>query len=240
MSAELFSPYLSSEHYAVAHPRAVKATRDWITSRGEIWSQDFAELARYRSENAELKTRGISPNTVFIGDSITDMWALEQQFGDYAVANRGIGGQTSSQLLLRFRQDVIALKPRQMILLVGTNDLAGNTGPMSQEAIMDNICSMAELAQCHHIQPILCSLLPVHCYSNQAWDNFLLRAPARITQLNAAIQEYCQTRNIPYIDYFSAMVDENGLLTASYSDDGLHPNALGYRRMESVLTSYLG
>lgn len=239
MSADLFSPYLSAEQYAVAYPQAEQATRDWVATRAETWLQDFAELERYRSKNADLKARGIMPDTIFLGDSITDMWALEQHFGEHRVANRGIGGQTTSQLLLRFRQDVIELKPQRVILLAGTNDLAGNTGPMSQEAILNNIASMVELALCHRIQPILCSLLPVHCYNPQAWNNFLLRAPARINSLNTAIQDYCQNNNLIYIDYFLALVDENGLLTATYSDDGLHPNGPGYQRMELVLQPYL-
>lgn len=239
MSADLFSPYLSPEQYALAYPQAEQATRDWVATRADAWLQDFADLERYRSKNSDLKAQDMAPDTLFFGDSITDMWALEQHFSEHNVANRGIGGQTTSQLLLRFRQDVISLKPQRVILLAGTNDLAGNTGPMSQEAILNNIVSMVELALCHRIQPMLCSLLPVHCYNAQAWNNFLLRAPARINSLNTELRNYCQHNNLTYIDYFSALVDETGLLTAAYSDDGLHPNALGYQKMELVLKPYL-
>ena len=168
---------------------------------------------------------------MFIGDSITDYWKLADYFPAKPYLNRGIDGQTTSQMLVRFRQDVIELDPRVLVVLAGTNDVAGVTGPTRNEDIEANFASMAELARLHHIRVIFSSLLPVNNYTEDAKESFALRPHERILALNRWLQDYCAKNKLVYLDYFSALVDDKGMLKRDLSDEGLHPNAAGYKIM---------
>ena len=201
-------------------------------SRIAIYTDDFGQLARYRDANAALKPPAPDENrVVFFGDSITDMWKLEDYFPGKPYLNRGIGGQTTPQMLVRFRQDVIDLHPKVVIILAGTNDIAGNTGPMRLEDIEANYTSLAELARVNHLPVVFASVLPVHNYTPQSQDFFAQRAPEKILALNRWLQDYCAANRLVYLDYFSAMVDDKGLLRRELAEDGLHPNAAGYKIM---------
>ena len=191
---------------------------------------DWADLARYRDENATLGPPGPGEQrVVFMGNSITDAWA--QYFGTMfpgkPYVGRGISGQTTPQMLVRFRQDVIALKPAVVVILAGTNDIAGNTGPSTLEMIEDNLASMTELAQANRIKVVLASVLPVFDYP---WKPGLEPAP-RIVALNAWIKSYATQRGAVYLDYHSAMADQRQGMRAELSSDGVHPNEAGYRIM---------
>ena len=203
-------------------------------SRIAVFTDDYGQLSRYREANAALKppVPGES-RVVFFGDSITDIWHLEDYFAGKPYVNRGIGGQTTPQMLVRFRQDVIDLQPKVVIILAGTNDIAGNTGPMRLEDIEANYATLAELARVHKIKVIYCSVLPVHNYTPRSQDFFAQRSPEKILALNQWLKDYCSTpaNGCTYLDYFSAMVDEKGYMKKELADDGLHPNAAGYKVM---------
>jgi len=201
-------------------------------SRIAVYTDDFGQLARYRDADASLKPPSPGENrVVFMGDSITDIWKLENYFPGKPYLNRGIGGQTTPQMLVRFRQDVIDLQPKIVLMLAGTNDIAGNTGPMRLEDIEANLTSMAELARIHGIRVIFASVLPVHDYTERSKDFFAQRPMARILELNHWLQNYCEANGFTYLDYFNHMVDEKGLLKESLSEDGLHPNDAGFKVM---------
>jgi lysophospholipase L1-like esterase len=168
---------------------------------------------------------------VFFGDSITDIWKLEDYFAGKPYINRGIGGQTTPQMLVRFRQDVIDLHPQVVVILAGTNDIAGNTGPMSLGDIEANYSSMAELARAHNIRVVFSSILPVHNYTPKAQEFFAQRPPEKILELNRWLKDYCAAKTLAYLDYFNSMVDEKGLLKRDLAEDGLHPNPAGYKIM---------
>jgi lysophospholipase L1-like esterase len=199
-------------------------------SRIAVFTDDFGQLARYRDADTALSAPTASENrVVFYGDSITDSWALEDYFPGKPYVNRGISGQTTPQMLVRFRQDVINLQPKVVIILAGTNDIAGNTGPMRNEDIEGNLSSMAELARAHGIHVVLCSIMPVHNYTEKAKDFFAQRPQSRILALNQWIKDYSNKNNIVYVDYFSAMVDDKGMMKKELADDGLHPNGAGFK-----------
>jgi lysophospholipase L1-like esterase len=167
---------------------------------------------------------------VFMGNSITQGWA-KYWFGGKPYVNRGIGGQTTPQMLLRFRQDVIALKPKVVVILAGTNDIAGNTGPSTIEMIEDNLAGMTELAMAHDIRVVLCSVLPVYDYP---WRPGLEPAP-KIVALNAWMRRYADSTGNVYVDYHSAMHDERQGMRAELATDGVHPNEAGYRVMAPLV-----
>jgi lysophospholipase L1-like esterase len=193
---------------------------------------DFAELNEYRAANAQLPPPAAGESrVVFFGDSITRGWPLERDFPGKPFVNRGIDGQTTSQLLLRLREDVIDLGARAVVVLAGTNDLAGNTGPISLQEIEENFEGMADLARAHGVSVIFSSILPVHNYTPGSQENFDLRPPEKIVALNRALERYCRANGLVYLDYFSAMVDEHGLMRKELADLGLHPNAAGYAVM---------
>ena len=204
----------------------------WRSSRVSIYMNDFGELSRYRDANAALPSAAAGENrVVFYGDSITDGWKLADYFPGKPYVNRGISGQTTAQMLVRFRQDVIDLKPKAVIVLAGTNDIAGNTGPVSLEEIEANYTTLAELARLHNIRLIYSSVLPVHEYTERAGDMFNQRPPDKIRVLNTWLKDYCGAHGCMYLDYFSAMVDDKGFLKKDLADDGLHPNPAGYKVM---------
>jgi lysophospholipase L1-like esterase len=209
------------------------------SSRIAVFTDDFGQLARYRDANAALKSPAPGENrVVFFGDSITDIWHIDEYFPGKPCINRGIGGQTTPQMLVRFRQDVIDLQPKVVVILAGTNDIAGNTGPMRLEDIEANFSSLAELARAHDIKVIYSSILPVHNYTPRSQDFYAQRSPAKILELNRWLKNYCATpssvsrsNNCLYLDYFSALVDDKGLLKKELAEDGLHPNDAGYKIM---------
>jgi lysophospholipase L1-like esterase len=193
-------------------------------------AQDWANLNRYRNDNVKigLPKEG-EMRIVFMGNSITELWGTTSPefFEGKPYINRGISGQTTPQMLIRFRPDVIALKPNVVVILAGTNDIAGNTGPSTPEMIMDNIISMAELANSNGIKVILCSILPAFDYSWKPGQ----KPAEKIFDLNKMIKAYADEKGYVYLDYYSSMVDERKGLKAEYSDDGVHPNKAGYAVM---------
>jgi len=201
-------------------------------SRIAVYVNDYGQLARYHDANSVLKPPAPDENrVVFFGDSITDIWKLDDSFPGKHYVNRGIGGQTTSQMLVRFRQDVIDLQPKAVVVLAGTNDIAGNSGPITNEDIEANLASMAELARAHGIRMIFSSILPVNNYTPEAQEFFASRPPERILALNAWLKSYCAKNDLAYLDYFGAMVDDKGLLKRDLANDGLHPNKAGFAVM---------
>jgi lysophospholipase L1-like esterase len=211
---------------------AQQSLQRWRESKFATLKDDFGELARYREANASLKPPASGEiRVVFLGDSITDMWKLDEYFPGKPYINRGISGQTTPQMLVRFRQDAINLQPKVIVILAGTNDIAGNTGPMRLEDIEANYASMAELARAHDIHVVFSSVLPVHNYTPRSQDLFAQRPPEKILEVNRWLKAYCAANHYVYLDYFSVMVNEQGLLKRELADDGLHPNLAGYKLM---------
>ena len=212
--------------------------------------QDWPALGRYHDANSKVAAPAKDEQrVVFMGDSITDSWD-DPKYGRFfpgkPYIDRGISGQTTPQMLLRFRAEVIALKPKVVVILAGTNDIAGNTGPMSLEAIEDNLISMAELARSNNISVVLSSVLPISDYEIREGKPIIQsqrRPPERIKALNGWMRKYAADNHAIYLDYYSAMVDEKGFLKDELSDDGLHPNKKGYDVMaplaEQAITSAL-
>lgn len=196
-------------------------------------AQDWADLSHYKYQNIKLGLPSPEENRIiFMGNSITEGWGIiyPSFFSEKSYINRGISGQTTPQMLIRFKPDVINLKPKVVIILAGTNYIAGNTGPSTLEMIMDNIASMAELAIVNHIKVILCSVLPVYDYS---WKPGLNPAE-KIVELNKLIKNYANKNGIIYLDYYSSMVDEQKGFKKEYSEDGVHPNEAGYKIMSPL------
>jgi lysophospholipase L1-like esterase len=238
---------LAPETASQAPPKPTGAVRlnQWRMSRMPVLVDDFGELARYRDANAALPEPALGEKRiVFFGDSITDLWKLADSFPGKPYVNRGVSGQTTPQLLIRFRADVVELHPKVVVILAGTNDIAGNTGPMRLEDIEGNYASIAELARAHEIKVIYSSVLPVHEYTEQAGDMYRQRPPEKILTLNRWLKDYCARTGCVYLDYFSAMVDGQGHLKKELADDGLHPNAAGYMIMaplaEAAIKKVLG
>jgi lysophospholipase L1-like esterase len=211
---------------------AQQSLQRWRESKFATLKDDFGELARYRDPNANLRLPAAGEKrVVFFGDSITDLWKLDEYFPGKPYINRGISGQTTPQMLVRFRQDAIDPQPKAIVILAGTNDIAGNTGPMRLEDIEANYASMAELARSHDIHVVFSSILPVHNYTPRSQDLFAQRSPEKILELNRWLKTYCDANHYTYLDYFSAIVDDHGLLKRDLADDGLHPNVAGYKLM---------
>jgi lysophospholipase L1-like esterase len=195
--------------------------------------QDWNQLGRYHSDNEKLKAQPADPQrVVFLGDSITDGWKLNQYFPGKPYVNRGIGGQTTPQMLVRMFEDVINLKPTVLLIFAGTNDIARNTGPETIEMVEENFTAMTELAQLHGIRVILCAITPVSDYGPRKMTEG--RPPAEILKLNAWLKEYAAKSHSIYADYFAALVDEKGMLKDGFSRDGLHPNDKGYELLAPV------
>ncbi len=196
-------------------------------------AQDWPNLTKFQEANLQLKDAPKDENRiVFMGNSITEGWstAYPSFFENQSYINRGISGQTTPQMLLRFRQDVIELHPKVVIILAGTNDIAGNTGPMSLAQIRDNILSMVELAEANGICPVVCSVLPAHDYP---WKPG--QAPnIKIPKLNQMLKELSDKKGIPYLDYFLAMVDDRNGLPKDLAEDGVHPTKKGYEIMAKL------
>lgn len=200
-------------------------------------AQDWPQLSYYQTANKALIASEKAIEAIFFGDSITEGWPQINPsfFTSNNFVGRGIGGQTSPQLLLRFRQDVLGLRPKSIILLAGINDIAQNTGPISLKAIMDNITSMAELARANGVQMILCSVLPANSFP---WRPEIIPTQ-KVIELNQMIKAYAQEKNLVYVDYYTAMVNEEKGLKQSLGYDTVHPNKAGYELMEKILCPYL-
>lgn len=205
----------------------------------EFVAFDFGGLARFAAANAALAPPVPGERrAVFFGDSITDNWSKPGYGGFFPgrrYVNRGIGGQTSVQMLLRFRPDVVALRPAAVVILAGTNDIAGNSGPVPVEQVEDNLATMSELAKLHGIKVVLASLLPIADDKQDAAGQPLVRSrqrpPATIRALNEWMAGYARANGHVYLDYHSAVADANGFLKPELNGDGLHPNAAGYAVM---------
>ena len=203
-----------------------------VTTQAE--NSDWANLGYYEKRNRELGLPDENEKRiVFMGDSITEEWSnLYPEFfsGNYYI-NRGIGGQTTPQMLIRFKPDAIDLKPDVIVILAGTNDIAGNTGPSTVRMITDNIFSMAELAIAYDIIVVLASILPVYQYS---WADDVIDPPSMIDSVNSKIKEYVENQGLVYLDYYSSMVDDRKGLKLDYTGDGVHPNEAGYKVMSAI------
>ena len=196
------------------------------TARG----QDWPNLAEFSQANTEVgRPEPGEDRVVFMGNSITIGWlnGMPEFFEGKPYINRGISGQTTPQMLVRFRQDVVALQPKVVVILAGTNDIAGNTGPMTLEQILDNLKSMAEIARANGIEPVLSSVLPAYDYP---WRPGL-EPNVKIPKLNAMIQHYAQENDMVYLDYFSAMADHRNGLDTTLASDEVHPTPKGYQMM---------
>lgn len=228
----LFLPALAQQPAPSIPSTGFAGLDQYRASRIAIYTNDFGQLARYREANAALVPPAAGEQrVVFLGDSITDYWKLPDYFSGKPYINRGIDGQTTPEMLVRFRQDVIDLHPKVVVMLAGTNDIAGVTGPTSNEDIEANYASMAELARAHRIRMVFASVLPVHNYTHDAEESFALRPRDRILALNKWLKDYCAKNRLVYLDYFSALVDERGMLKRVLADDGLHPTDAGYKIM---------
>ena len=205
----------------------------------ESKSLDWANLARYEDDNLKVGLpKKDERRVVFMGDSITEEWSnlYPEYFTEKGYINRGIGGQTTPQMLIRFKPDVVDLKPEIVVILAGTNDIAGNTGPSNAKMITDNIFSMAEIAKAYQMKVVLSSILPVYQYD---WAREIKDPPSTIQAVNDALKQYASDQGLIYLDYFSSMVDERQGLNSDYTSDGVHPNESGYILMSSLAEEVL-
>lgn len=200
-------------------------------------NSDWAKFYRYAAANDTLKTAGIKPKAVIMGDSITDNWLKFDRpfFTENNIAGRGVSGQVTSQMLVRFRDDVLALRPKYLVILAGTNDIAMNNGLITLNHIMGNIASMCELAKLHKIKVVLCSVLPASAYR---WRPGMTPAED-IKALNAMIRSYAAGHGLKYVDFWSVLANENGGMDSDKARDGVHPNLDTYRLMETLLLKAL-
>lgn len=198
---------------------------------------DWPNLNKYRAANKELLSKSKKTFAVLMGNSITEGWVTQDSsfFSDHYFVGRGITGQTSSQMLLRFRQDVIELQPKAVILLCGINDIAQNTGPISITDIFGNIVSMIELAKINKIIPVVCSVLPANKFS---WRPEIYPAD-KVIELNTLLETYCKKKKIIYVNYYKEMVDSEKGLDTAYTNDAVHPTLAGYKVMEKILLKAL-
>ncbi len=204
-----------------------------ISSISFAQTQDWANLSKFKESNSQISMPKTNEDrVVFMGNSITQGWIekVPEFFSNRAYINRGISGQTTPQMLIRFRADVVNLFPKVVVILAGTNDIAGNTGPSTLEMIEDNIYSMTELAQANGIEVVLCSVLPAFDYK---WRPGLEPAE-KIVELNRRIKKYAETHGAVYCDYFTPMADEQNGLKAELSEDGVHPTKAGYAVMAPI------
>lgn len=196
---------------------------------------DWAAFGRYAEANKNVKQ---APMLVIMGDSITDFWSNRTSsdfFNKNNIVGRGISGQVTSQMLVRFRRDVLDLKPKYVAILAGTNDIAQNQGYISAENIVGNIISMVEIARANKIKPIVCSILPAAKYP---WRPEIQSVPM-VQKINQMLKDYCKKHKVKYIDFYTPMADENNGLPKKYANDGIHPTSDGYAVMEKVLLENL-
>jgi len=208
-----------------------------LTSMALLSAQDWPQLQKYQSDNAKILDEKTPVKVVFMGNSITQGWAdmRPEFFKDHGFIGRGIGGQTTPQMLLRLRQDVLDLKPEAVVILAGINDIAQNTGPITLKETLGNIQSMAELALAHGINPIICSVLPANSFP---WRPEI--TPTQLViDLNSQLQRWALEKNLVYVDFYTPMVDEKLGLKSHLGYDPVHPNVAGYQVMEPILLKAL-
>ncbi len=212
-------------------PPDLNAANRMHTAEDERLHNDWASLCRYRAENSALR-RGAAARVVFMGDSITELWKIAHPdfFGESYI-NRGVSGQTTAQMLVRFRQDVIALKPAVVHILAGTNDFAGNGGPTTLEAIRNNIASMVDLAAENDIRVVLGSVPPAGAFP---WRPSVLEPAQHIVEMNEWLRRFAREKNLIYVDYHEPLADERDAMKQTFSNDGVHPNRDGYSVMEPL------
>jgi lysophospholipase L1-like esterase len=225
------TPASTPEAKAPCATPAPPPVSDWQKARDEQLRDDFPWLKKFKDADLALPPPAAGENrVVFMGDSITQLWNIEGPEGSFPgkpYINRGISGQTTPQMALRFRQDVIQLKPKVVVILAGINDIAGNTGPETLEQIEDNLASMADLATANQIRVMLCSVLPAFDFP---WRPGLTPAP-KVLALNVWIKSYAARKGYVYVDYYSAMKDQSDGLPTALSKDGVHPTPAGYAIM---------
>jgi lysophospholipase L1-like esterase len=212
-------------------PDAMGKIAEFQKAEAERQAKDWPNLCRYAAENASVLAGGIRPRVVFIGDSITENWKLgDPSLFSSSTLDRGISGQTTPQILLRFYQDVVALRPRVVHIMAGTNDISGNTGPMANEAIVDNIRAMIDIAKANNIRVVLASITPS--------KGFVMRPgfdpSPRIAAVNQALARLAAERRVTWVDYFPPLADSAGGFNAALANDGLHPNRAGYAVMRPL------
>jgi lysophospholipase L1-like esterase len=208
----------------------------FVEANRKLGEQDWPGLCRYRAANEDLRAKGKPSRVVFIGDSITENWALaDPQFFESGRVNRGISGQTTPQMLVRFRADVVALEPEVVHIMAGTNDIAGNTGPTTARDVKNNIVSMVELARANAIRVVLGSIPPAATFN---WRPQVDPVP-QINALNAWLRDYAMQNRLEYIDYHAALVGASGELRVELGNDGVHPNRDGYRIMRKLVEEKL-
>ena len=215
----------------------IDKTKEAASSANE--DLDWPNLSKYKSENEMLhKLKNDGNRIVLIGDSITEGWSLMDPdfFSNNNLINRGISGQTSPQMLIRFKQDAVNLEPKLIIINAGTNDIAANTGPSTPEMIIDNITSMVEIGLKNSINIALSTILPVDRYG---WNETIKDAPEMISKVNISLKKYSEENSLPFINYYSALVNENKGMKSSYANDGVHPTKEGYDVMSFVLKNTL-
>ncbi len=208
---------------------------DYLAKLWTAMHRDFGEKYLYAPADRALPPpRPGEKRVVFLGDSITDLWDLAKFFPGKSYINRGIGGQVTAQMVLRFQQDVVGLRPAAVVILSGINDLHGALQRESDQGIEANWTAMADMAQAHHIKLVFASMMPVNNYTDNARDMLVDRDPKRIRALNAWLAAFCKKRGFQYADYYAVSVDRDGLLKAALTHDGLHPVADGYRLMAPI------
>jgi lysophospholipase L1-like esterase len=212
--------------------KAVENLDRWRETLIPMFMNDYGDLGRYRKADEELgNPKAGEQRVVFFGDSITEIWDLNRSFPGKGYINRGISGQTTEQMLVRFRQDVVALHPAVVVILAGTNDIAGNTGPETLAQIEGDFETMAEVARANRIRVVLSSLTPENG-TRPEWTTYtVLRPPEEIVELNEWLQRYCQANGLVYLDYYSAMADAQGRMKPELTRDGLHPSPAGFAVM---------
>jgi lysophospholipase L1-like esterase len=220
-----------SQEHEIETPEATSTSNYPRPAEEERVHYDWAQLCRYRADNAALR-HASGPRVVFMGDSITEFWkpAHPEFFGENYLS-RGIAGQTTAQMLVRFRQDVIALKPAVVHILGGTNDIGGNGGPTTLEAIKNNIASMVDLATANDIRVVLGSVLPAGEFP---WRPSIQEPAQHIVELNEWLRRFARERNLFYVDYHEPLADERDAMKQTFSNDGVHPNRDGYSVMEPL------
>ena len=204
------------------------------SENGDIINEDWANLNYYKEENLKLVQKGTKEGIIFMGDSITEEWGriMPEFFSNKLYINRGIGGQTTPQMLIRFRQDVIDLNPEAVVILAGTNDIAGNTGPSSVKMIIDNLMSMAEIASKQNIQVFMSSILPVFRYP---WNKSIIEPFKKIAEINNFMKDFSNREKLVYVDYHSHMVDSRPGLKLELTTDEVHLNQAGYIVMSEIV-----
>lgn len=202
-----------------------------------VQAQDWAQMSYFKAQNDSIKAVSDQLGVVFMGNSITQGWLTMRPefFQEHGFVNRGIGGQTTPQMLLRFRQDVIDLNPKMVVILAGINDIAENTGPISLAEIAANIESMVQLAQANGVVPVLCSVIPANSFP---WRQ-RIDPTEKVVELNGMLKQMAKTYELAYIDYYRAMVDAQKGLRSDWGYDPVHPNEAGYAVMEPLLLSVL-